>query len=148
MAGLLAGTLDILSAFWYGYIKSGTHPATILQYISKTAFRKPELDHSTLAIVTGLLIHYCIAVGWAVIFFALYQKLKIMRTQIIVTAIMYGLFVWGMMNLLLLPLWTDKAFVLNPQSAIINAIILMLAIGLPLSVMAKKYYNHNTKNLV
>lgn len=140
-AWLLVGTLDILSAFSYAYLKSGISPATILQYINKTAFRKTELDVSIWATVSGLLIHYGIALGWTIIFFILFRNIKAMRSQIIVTAILYGLFVWCMMNLLIVPVWAQKAFVLKPSSAIINAIILMFAIGLPLSVIAKKFYS-------
>jgi len=39
------------------------------------------------------------------------------------------------------PLWSGKAFVFNPESSTINAIILILAIGMPLSFIASQYYS-------
>ena len=41
------------------------------------------------------------------------------------------------------PLWSYKPFVFKPESSTINAIILILAIGLPLSFIAQQYYSKN-----
>lgn len=140
-AGLLAGALDICFAFLYSYIKRGITPSVVLQYISKIVFGKTAFSNTAILNITGLLVHFTIAMGWAIIFFILYRRLKLIRINKIVTAIIYGLFVWTMMNVLLLPLWNQKPFVFNPESSSINAAILIIAIGLPLSFMANRYYS-------
>ena len=140
-AGLIAGTLDICSAFLYSYIKRGTSPTTVLQYLAKFVFGKETITDTTLQSITGLLIHFLIAMGWTILFFILYPRLNFMRINKILTGIVYGLFVWTIMNVVLLPLWSGKAFVFNPESSTINAIILILAIGMPLSFIASQYYS-------
>jgi hypothetical protein len=139
-AGLLAGTLDILSAFLFGYINSGIHPEVILQYISKTAFGKTAFNELLMFTITGLLVHFAIAMGWTVLFFILYRYLKLMRLNRIITGTVYGLFIWTVMNMILLPVWNDKAFVFKPVPSTINALILIIAIGLPLSFIAWAAY--------
>ncbi|MEP7237204.1 MAG: hypothetical protein ABI685_05055 [Ferruginibacter sp.] len=141
IAGLIAGILDICAACLYSYIKKGPGPAGILQYISNTVFGKAGIANQTLSAISGLLIHFSIAMLWAVIFFILYPRLKIMRLNKIITAIGYGLFVWIMMNMVIVPLWRNKAFVFKPEPALINAAILIVAIGMPLSFIAHKYYS-------
>lgn len=140
-AGLLAGTLDICLAFLYSYIKRGTDPATVLQYISKVALGKTTIAGPTISTLSGLLIHFLIAMAWTILFFILYRWLNLARLNKMVTGILYGLFVWAMMNVLILPLWNNKPFVFNAESATINALILIAAIGMPLSFIAHNYYS-------
>jgi len=140
-AGLLAGILDICLAFLYSYIKRGTDPATVLQYISKVALGKTAFTDPVVSTISGLLFHFTIAMAWSILFFILYRWLNLVRLNKIVTGILYGLFVWAMMSLVILPLWNDKPFVFNAESASINALILIAAIGLPLSFIAHQYYS-------
>ncbi len=144
-AGLLAGTLDICSAFIYSYIKDVT-PERVLQYISKTALGKDTFTDPTVLWVSGLLIHYCIAMGWTIIFFLLYPRLNLIKLNRILTAVIYGLFVWTMMNVVILPIHNHKSFVFKPEGSTVNAIILILAIGMPLSFFAHSFYSRSIKN--
>ena len=56
-------------------------------------------------------------------------------------AVGYGLFVWCVMNLVVLPLSRvpqPKSF--NPTQAIIGALILVAFIGFPVSLRARRYF--------
>lgn len=139
-AGLLAGTLDILSAFTYYFIKTGKDPLNVLSFVSKTALGETAFSNTSLQQVTGLLVHFAIAFGWAILFFILYPRIKWLHFNKFITAIVYGIFVWTMMNMLILPLWNNKTFVFKPESSTINCVILIFAIGMPLSFIASKYY--------
>ena len=143
-AGLLAGLLDISFAFLYSYIKRGTYPSSVLKYIAEKVFGKQAFTNSTLENITGLLVHFAIAMCWSFLFFILYRTVKIMQRNMIITGILYGLFVWAMMNMVLLPAWNNKAYLFNAESSIINAVILIIAIGLPLSLIAKQHYQNNS----
>ncbi|MEO7306280.1 MAG: hypothetical protein ABIR78_13080 [Ferruginibacter sp.] len=140
-AGLLSGTLDILSACLYSYIKKGTAPTLILQSISKVALGKTTYTNPTVLAITGLLVHFAIAFSWTVIFFFLYSRAKLMRQNRMLTAIIYGIFVWAMMSMVILPLWNNKPFVFKAENASISAMILVIAIGLPLSFIAHNHYS-------
>jgi len=140
-AGLLAGTLDILSAFTYYFIKTGKNPLNVLSFVSKTALGETTFANTMVQQVTGLLVHFAIAFGWTILLFILYPRIKWLQFNKFITAVVYGIFVWTMMNMLILPLWNNKAFVFKPESSTINCAILMFAIGLPLSFIASKYYS-------
>ena len=137
-AWLLAGTLDICSAFLYSYLKRGTMPGAILQYIASTAFGKGRFEDTRIAYAAGLLVHYGIALGWTVLFFFLYRRFRWMQKNVLATGIGYGLFIWTFMNIVLLPVWNNKPYVFKAEPAIVNALILIAAIGLPLALLAKK----------
>lgn len=139
-AGLLAGAIDICLAFLYSYLKRGTAPQAILQYIAKVAFGKNAINDPTLLTITGLLVHFAIAMCWTKLFFMIYRALKLKYINWLVTAVIYGVFVWAIMSMVLLPFWNDKPYVFNAEAAAVNAIILIIAIGLPVSFFAKRYY--------
>ena len=140
-AGLLAGTLDISFACLYSYIKRGTNPAMVLQYISKVVFGQTTITNPVILNITGLLIHFAIAMCWTILFFIVYRRFNLIRLNKIITGILYGLLVWAVMNIVILPLWNHKAFVFKAESSSINAVILIAAIGLPLSFIAHRYYS-------
>ncbi|HMI79672.1 MAG TPA: hypothetical protein VK484_12815 [Ferruginibacter sp.] len=139
-AGLIAGTLDILSAFLYSYINRGASPETVLQYISKVAFGKTAFTNPVMLTISGLLVHFAIAMSWTILFFILYRILNLARLNKIVAGILYGIFIWAMMSMVILPLWINKRYVFNAESAWVNALILIAAIGLPLSIIFNNYY--------
>jgi len=138
---LIAGTLDIALAFLYNYVKYNILPGAILQYIATTAFGKGSLGPE-MAMFVGLLVHYGIALVWVSLYFIVYPKVNLFRSQPFIAGIFYGFFVWCMMNLLLLPLWTGKPVPNMNANALFNMLILIVAIGLPPAFGAKRYYRH------
>jgi uncharacterized membrane protein YagU involved in acid resistance len=89
----------------------------------------------------GLLFHFFIATSFAAFYFLIYPRVKFLSTQKVIAGLLYGIFVWIVMNLLILPL------TLIPQSpfefyfVLRNVIVLMLMIGLPVSFLAHRYYS-------
>lgn len=140
-AGLLAGTIDILSAFLYYYVKSGKNPLNVLNYVSKVALGPNAFTSTGLQQVSGLLVHFAIAFGWTILFFILYTRIKWLQVNKFVTAIVFGSFVWAMMNVVMLPQWNNKAFEFKGETTIVNWLILIVAIGMPLSFIASRYYH-------
>ncbi len=142
-AWLLAGTLDISCAFIQTYLKFQKGPSAVLKFIASGAFGKAAFSGGTEMSVYGLLFHYLIAFVWTIIFFLIYPKISFLQKNIFLTAILYGLFVWAIMNRVVLPLSAAPSIKFDLSKALVAALILMAAIGLPLSIMAKKYYGVN-----
>lgn len=140
-AWALAGTLDILSAFTYYYIKTRKNPLNILNYVSKVALGETTFASNRLQQASGLLVHFAIAFGWTLLFFMLYPRLGFLRLNKFVTAVVYGIFIWAIMNVVILPMWTHKHFVYKGETTIVNCLILIVAIGLPLSYIAQRHYS-------
>jgi hypothetical protein len=140
-AGLIAGTLDILSAFIYYYIKSGkTNFLVIFKFIASAIFGKAAGEGGTGMILAGFILHYAIAFAFTIFFFWLYPKMNVMSKNRFVTAIVYGLFVWSVMNLIVVPLSNTVHRQFKIEGALINMGILIICIGLPLSFMANAYF--------
>lgn len=141
LAGLITGTLDILSAFVYFSVVSHGQPVSkILVYISSGVFGKAAFSGEPAMIWWGLLFHYLIALTWSFVFFLLYPKIPGLRKHPVATGLVYGLLVWCVMNLVVVPLSQVPHGPLRLVNSVINILILMVMIGLPLSFMARKYY--------
>jgi len=140
-AGLIVGTLDILSAFIYYYIKTGkTNFLVIFKFIASGIFGKEAGAGGTAMILAGFILHYAIAFSFTIFFFWLYPKVKVMSRNRIVTAIVFGLFVWTLMNLVVVPLSNTVHRPFKIEGAIINMCILIICIGLPLSFIANAFF--------
>jgi hypothetical protein len=140
-AALLAGTLDILAAFVFVFIKTGKpHIFDILKFIASGVFGKAASTGGAAVILAGLLFHFFIATLFTVFFFWIFPKIKISSKNKLVTGIIYGVFVWSIMNLIVVPLSNVAPRPFSLTNALINIGILMICIGIPLSFLADSYY--------
>lgn len=139
-AGFTAGTLDILSACVYYFIKTGKNPVGVLKYVASGAFGTTALSGGTAAAVWGLVFHFMIAFSFTCFFFLIYPRLKFLSINKWLTAVGYGLFVWCVMNLLVVPTSQVPKSTFHLSGALINAAILICMIGLPNTLIIGKYY--------
>ena len=144
--GLIAGTCDITCAMIHYFIVTGNNPLRVLNYVASAVFGKEAFDGGAAMPLLGLLFHYTIATIFTTFFFLLYPKLKFLSKNIVVSGIGYGLFVWLVMNLAVVPLSKIGRFPSNPINATIGLIIIMIAIGLPISILTYRYYVDNRDN--
>jgi uncharacterized membrane protein YagU involved in acid resistance len=140
-AGLLVGTLDILTAFLHYFIKTGEKNVfTVLKFVASGIFGKEAFAGGNSMIIAGLIAHYMIAFAFTIFFFWLFPKIKGLSKNQILTGILYGIFIWMVMNLVVVPLSNVATRPFNLTNAIINAVILIVCIGIPLSLMANAFY--------
>jgi len=138
--GLLAGTLDILSACISAYLSKGIMPVIVLKYVASGLFGKEAFTGGPMMPVYGLLIHYTIAYSFTVFFFLIYPSLKFLSKNVVLTAILYGIFIYVVMDLIILPFTRAARGAFRIDKALLAAAILMVAIGLPLSIVARRFY--------
>lgn len=142
-AGLVAGTFDIIAAITiYAFILQKTPAVKILQSIASGVFRKEAYNGGSLMAFCGLGLHYLIALTFAWFYFTIYPFLPFLKKNTIVSGFLYGIFVWIIMNLIVLPI----AFPKLPERhfdfpLILSIVILMFCIGLPIAYIARKYYS-------
>lgn len=139
-ATLIAGTLDIALACLNFYFKTQKNPLVVLRYIASAVFGKSAYSDDTIMPLVGLLFHYIVAFIWVTIFFLLYPKLISFTKNSIVAGLLYAIVIWLGMNFLVLPLTLVPKTSFNLTSALVGLLILMIAIGLPLGLIMKKYY--------
>lgn len=140
-AGLIVGTLDISAAFIYYYITTGNKDVfTILRYIASAVFGKEAFAGGVTMSVAGLIFHYLVTFSFTVFFFWIFRRLKFSSKNVLLTGIVYGLFTWAIMNLVVVPLTKIGTRPFNLFNASINALILIICIGIPLAFMANRFY--------
>jgi len=142
LSGLLVATLDILSAFIDYYIASGKNPLLVLLYVASGALGKSAMTGGAATMLLGLLFHYLIAFTFTIFFFWLYARTGLLRGNWIITGIGYGIFIWLIMNLMVVQLsGAPHAPIAAMKAGKIakSALILICMIGLPLSFIAHKY---------
>ncbi len=140
LTGFIAGSLDAIAASVNFLIRTGKSPVRIFQFVASGVFGKNPIPAGYTRAAWGLFFHFCIAYSFTLFFFLVYPKINILRINKIITGLLYGVFVWLVMNLIVVPLSNTPKLPFNLTQTIIGIIILMLAIGLPISLMAKKYY--------
>jgi uncharacterized membrane protein YagU involved in acid resistance len=144
-AGLVAGTLDIIGACISAYIKNDkVTPTKVLNYVASGAFDPKTYSSPAMQTVSGLLIHFFIAISFTFLFFLLAKQIPSLVKYPIPIGILYGIFVWAAMRFIILqylsrheqkPIATAEDF----KSAAISAGILVVCIGIPLALFARKY---------
>jgi hypothetical protein len=91
-------------------------------------------------IVWGVLFHNFIAISWTLLFFFMYPALPWMRKNKYISGLLYGIFVWIIMNRVVIPLSEIQQRPFNLKGALTGMSILMVAIGLPISILTRRYY--------
>ena len=139
VAWLLAGTLDVTTAIFYYVGPSSARAARLLQGIASGLLGARAFDGGTATALLGLVLHYLITLIWTLVFFAAFRALGALRRQIVLTGIAYGVIVWFVMNLVVLPLSNVSRGPFQPRAAAIAATILILCIGLPISLVIGRH---------
>lgn len=139
LIGLVVGSLDISAAFVDYYVRTGKGPKDVLVFIASGVFGTNAFSKNNSMMLWGLAFHFIIAYAFTIVFYWLYPKIKLMSSQIILTSILYGSFIWIVMNLVVLPLSHIPKYYPGFLKAGKDMVILMFTMGLPLSLMMKKY---------
>ena len=141
LSGFVAGTMDMLGAILvYTAIMQKVTVVQILHGIASGVFGKTTVGSSATMALIGLGFHYFIAFCWAIGYFIVYPYIPFLRKQKIIAGLLYGIVVWAVMNLIVLPMSNAYHSPFAWPSAIRAATILMLCIGLPISLITSRYY--------
>jgi len=73
-AGILIGTLDIVSAFIYYFFKTGQkNEFNVLKYVASGIFVKEAFSGGNNMIIAGLVLHNIVAFAFTIFFFLLFK---------------------------------------------------------------------------
>jgi hypothetical protein len=137
--GLIAGTLDILAAFVNSGLRGGS-PTRVLQAIASGLLGADAFKGGFATAALGLVLHFFIATTATAVYYAASRKLKVLVDQAIVCGLAYGIPVYLVMNLIVLPL---SAVTFKTSHALANVVtsvlILMFCVGLPIALVVRRY---------
>ena len=141
LTGIIAGSLDLAAAYLvYGIILGNTAFASMVQFIASGVFGNKAFAGGVDMLVYGLLFHYAIAVAFTAFFFFLCNHLVLLQHHTVIGGLLYGIFVWIVMNIVVLPRSNAPAAPFQWRNASIAMSILMVFVGLPIAIMASRYY--------
>jgi len=135
---LIVGSLDCAAAFALFFFQTKQNPLLLLKGISSAALGPRAFSGGWEVIVLGLFFHYFIALCWTVFYFIIFPRLLPCGT-VFTNAVVFGLFIWVIMNIVVLPLSKAEPRPFSPIIALINICILIVAIGLPCAYIAVHY---------
>jgi len=103
VATLVAGTLDILSACVYTLI-AGRAPITMLKGLASAILGNEAVKGGIGVALVGLLLHFAIMAVMVAFFVIAASRLSVLKTHWLLAGIAYGIGLWAVMNLIVLPL--------------------------------------------
>jgi len=133
IGGLTAGAFDLTSAFIsFGW---GTPRAIASGLLGSSAFQG-----GTATWLLGVALHFFIALSAAAIYCVASWKLEFLRQHFVVSGMFFGIAIYLVMNLIVLPL-SAVPFKVGPftvHAMIQGLLVHMILIGLPISASAWK----------
>jgi hypothetical protein len=139
-SGLIIGCLDASAASLQAYIVSGVSPDRVFAFVASGAFGKSAYEGGSVIVLIGLVFHFIIAISWTFIFYGAYPKLKVLQSNKFFVGLVYGIFIWLIMNFVVIPFSLIGLRPFNLTSASIQIIIHLFIIGVPISYLTHKFY--------
>lgn len=139
--GFLVGLFDLTAAFIQTKIMfPARNPLGVLRYIASAVFGKETANSDSSMLFFGALFHFVIAYGFTTLFFLIYPHVRLLSKNRLLTGLFYGLAIWAVMNLIVVPQTRIGARPSVLKNAAIAAGILIVAMGIPLSFFAYNFY--------
>jgi hypothetical protein len=139
LASLIAGILDIISAFVIAGIK-GTGSIRMLQGIASGLLGQRSFEGGMATAGLGLAIHFLIAFTAAAVFYAASRKLSSLTQHAVVSGLLYGIAVYIFMYWIVVPLAFPTAR--HSMSRDVTAVIIhIFLIGLPIALVVRRFSN-------
>jgi hypothetical protein len=135
-AGLLAGSLDLTAAFVEAGLE-GRGPVSLLQGIAGGLLGMSSFRGGLATAALGAFFHFLIATTAAAVFYLASRKLKLLVQHAIPSGLLYGIAVYAFMNYIVLPMSAYHVRIAAPH--IKDVTILMFLVGLPISLIVRKF---------
>jgi len=133
----VSGTLDILSAFFFGGM-AGVGPGRILRYVASGPFGDSMREGGSGAAAIGLGVHYALMTIMVLLYFTLASRFDFMRRQWLVSGALYGIAIYLVMYWVVVP----TRFGSEPKTdlwAVSNALFShIICVGLPMAFIASR----------
>lgn len=137
---LIAGLADIGLAFAQAYLKNNVMPESVLRFIASALFGREAFTGGAIMIYVGLFLHFVIVLIFTTAFYFLYKKVDWIARHTWISGCLYGIAIWCVMNLIILPMSKVPAFPFSWNGMLTGMLILVLAIGIPVALRADKFY--------
>lgn len=141
--GLIVGAMDIASALVMAILRGAT-PTRLLQFVASGLLGPRAFEGGLATAALGLALHFVVAFCVVIVFYVASRTLSLLREHPVPSGLAYGLVVFAVMNLVVLPLSAAK-----PRHALVPDLIQiaihMLIIGLPTALLIRRFSGATTR---
>ena len=141
LTALIVGAMDITAAITQA-ISRGATATRLLQFVASGLIGQKAFTGGAATAALGLGLHFVIAFVLVTIFYVASGCIVLIRRYAVVAGLIYGLIVFGVMNLIVLPLSAAK-----PRHSLTGDLIQtgihMFIIGLPTSLLVRRLSGEN-----
>jgi hypothetical protein len=144
VAGAVVGLLDGAFATVLHALVLHTATATqVWQSVAKALLGKASFDGGGRTAALGLLLHFCVALGWTLVYRALLAASAGLRGLTAGTAgalavgALYGPLVWTAMNQLVIPLTQARSVPVASSMFLIQLVWHVFGVGLPIALLVR-----------
>ena len=142
IATLIAGVMDLTSAYIDVYIRTGNFASKMLHYIAGGTLGLDTSMKGGISVQAfGLITHFILAFFFSLVFFVLYPKLQLQQYNKYLIGILYGFLVGIFMTFVVLPMTRLPHNPFDIMKGLKAWLILSFMLGLPISIIASKYYS-------
>jgi uncharacterized membrane protein YagU involved in acid resistance len=139
--GFACGVLDITQACVAWGIQNHLPPARIFQSVASGLLGPKSFQGGAKTAALGLFLHFVIAFIWAAIYYVASRQIGFLTQKPVIAGLLYGEFVWLMMNCVVLPLsaihrWPPRV---DPAAIITGPIGHLFLVGLPIAVAVSRF---------
>jgi hypothetical protein len=143
--GSIAGACDITYAIVFSAFR-GVAPARILQSVASGLLGAAAYTGGARTAALGLFLHFFIACSWAAIFYAASRRVSALMRHAVISGLLFGVLVYAVMNLLVLPLSAYPRKLTFPPVVLITGLLVhMLLVGLPIALMVRRAHTSAQK---
>src|SRR5688572_19735285 len=140
VATLVAGTLDILSAFVFAGM-AGASPGGVLRYVASGPFGDAVREGGAGWAAIGLVVHFAIMACMAAAWFLIAPRIPALIRHPVVAGIFYGLVLWVIMYFVVKPLrWPDAPLPHTLWSIANQLFSHCILVGIPIAWIASRHF--------
>jgi hypothetical protein len=138
VGGLVAGTLDIVYAWVFWALKREVPAQRILQSVAAGLLGEASFEGGRATAALGLALHYLIAVSMSVAYYLAARRLPLLRERPFLCGAVYGLFLYAVMNYVVVPLSAAGPGSKDPLWITLSVAVHALLIGIPIALAVRR----------
>jgi hypothetical protein len=139
IATLIAGTLDILSAFFFAHL-AGMGPVGVLKFVASGPFGDAPTESAGWAVV-GLAVHFAIMACMVSAYMLIAPRFPVLMRQPIPAGIAYGVLLWLIMYWVVRPLRFPELPLPHTLYGIATALFShCILVGIPIALVASRWF--------
>lgn len=134
---LLAGTLDLAFTMSFWGLKADMPALRFLQRVASGLLGPAAFDGGLSTAGYGLALHYGIAFTMALVYFLAARRSAVLRRRPILSGAVYGLMLYLIMNLVVVPLSAASPPSMDPMWVASSVAVHVLLIGIPIAIFVR-----------